>query len=307
MHTHLGAWTLAPCFRAERSDTPRHLSEFTMLEVELRTTRLRSVMETVRGLLRNLAVALRRSPTGRELLAAGRHGGADEAARADRVRQRLDALALGGTWTAVSYQRALAALRTAVAEGQVSFQHAPTAAGGFGVEHERWLVQKFGNGRPLFVAYYPQALKPFYMRPVTSPLADLPPNTDVPDVGPTVACFDLLLPDLGEVAGGSLREHRLEPLLEVMRARGLYPPAPGNSDGSDDGSGVGDLKENAAAGAHRGGGNGPLDWYVDLRRYGTMPHGGFGLGFDRLVAYLSGVDNLRDVVPWPRYHGRCDG
>lgn len=90
----------------------------------------------------------------------------------------------------------------------------------------------------------------------------------------TVACFDLLVPDLCELVGGSLREHRSDRLLETMRAKSV-------------------------AGSN-------LDWYRDLRKFGSVPHGGFGLGFDRLLCYLSGVSNLRDVVAFPRWPGRAD-
>ena len=311
MATHHGAWTLAPCFRAERSDTPRHLSEFAMLEVELRASQLLTVMADLRALLRHLATGLRSSPAGRELAAAGRHGGADEAARAARVQRRLDLLTRPGDWRAVPYRDAIAALCQAAEAGRARFRHAPSAAGGLGIEHERWLAQEVGRGGPLFVTHYPRVLKPFYMLPAAAaPHAEAPapPAVDAgPDLGPTAACFDLLLPDLGEVAGGSLREHRLEPLLEAMRTRGLYPLAPEETSGADDDGSEGDSQEEIASGARGGSGNGPLDWYVDLRRYASIPHGGFGLGFDRLMAYLSGVDNVRDVVPWPRYHGRCDG
>lgn len=92
--------------------------------------------------------------------------------------------------------------------------------------------------------------------------------------GDTVACFDLLVPELCELVGGSLREHRSQELQEAMRAKGVA----GNN----------------------------LGWYQDLRKYGSVPHGGFGLGFDRLLCYLSGVPNLRDVVAFPRWPGRAD-
>ena len=129
-------------------------------------------------------------------------------------------------------------------------------------EHERYLASLY-QGKPVFVTEYPRAQKPFYMLPSASDGSD-----------DTVACFDLLVPDLCELVGGSLREHRSDGLLEAMQAKGVA----GNN----------------------------LDWYRDLRNYGSVPHGGFGLGFDRLLCYLSGVSNLRDVVAFPRWPGRAD-
>jgi asparaginyl-tRNA synthetase len=101
--------------------------------------------------------------------------------------------------------------------------------------------------------------------------------------GATVDCFDLLVPEFCEIAGGSMRENRLDPLLEVMKRQGVLKP---DAEGADD--------------------SGGLDWYVDLRRWGCPPHGGFGLGFDRLLSYLAGVQTVRDIVSFPRWHGRCD-
>ena len=132
---------------------------------------------------------------------------------------------------------------------------------GLSFEHERWLSAHVGRGSPLFVTDYPLHIKPFYM---------------LPSAINTAACFDLLLPDGTELVGGSLREHRLDPLVDKLSKLALS-------------------------------GRSNLDWYLDLRRYGSMPHGGFGLGFDRLIGYLAGVGNIKDVVAWPRYFGRCDG
>ena len=110
----------------------------------------------------------------------------------------------------------------------------------------------------------------------------------------TVSCFDLLLPEVCEVVGGSLREHRLEPLLQSMQEHGLHQHVQQKLSLGDQTSGE----------PSQEGGN--LDWYVDLRRFGSVPHGGFGLGFDRLIGYLAGIDNVRDVAPWPRYYGKCE-
>jgi asparaginyl-tRNA synthetase len=107
-------------------------------------------------------------------------------------------------------------------------------------------------------------------------------SSSPPSFGLTVDCFDLLVPNVGELAGGSMREHRLPQLEENMRALGLEVPSKRSAGGKE------------------------LAWYLDLRRWGCPPHGGFGLGFDRLLSYLSGVQNVRDVVPFPRHYHRCD-
>jgi asparaginyl-tRNA synthetase len=110
------------------------------------------------------------------------------------------------------------------------------------------------------------------------------PSATKEDGRETVDCFDLLVPEACEIVGGSMREHRLEPLLKSMQEHELIPAGPNPSDK--------DL--------------GALKWYVDLRRWGSVPHGGFGLGFDRLLGYLAGVPNIREVVTFPRWVGRCD-
>jgi len=166
------------------------------------------------------------------------------------------------------------------------------------LEHEKWIVAVLGQGRPIFVTDYPRAIKPFYMLPSKS--------QGEHDGGETVACFDLLFPfGYCEIAGGSLREHRLENLIKNMRQQGMLKR-------KDAGSSAPDIAHSASAPLSNypflepGEDLGNLKWYADLRRYGSSPHGGFGMGFDRLVAYLTGVSNVRDVVPFPRTWGRAD-
>ena len=140
----------------------------------------------------------------------------------------------------------------------------------------------------MFVTDYPRDQKAFYM--LTSESSGDHKGT------PTVACFDLLVPDLCEIVGGSLREHQLTPLLENMRRHGMIPC----EHGMREIEGRSNADEFGKEGRHG------LDWYVDLRRYGSVPHGGFGLGFDRWLCYLAGVQNVRDIVALPRWYGRCD-
>ncbi|KAF1817653.1 asparaginyl-tRNA synthetase [Eremomyces bilateralis CBS 781.70] len=282
------AWTLSPAFRAEKSDTPRHLSEFYMLEAELCfVDDLSQIMDVVEHLLRDLARTLLASDLAHDLIEGARiraqeHGDAGPSAHdakvvgATALRARWDGL-VAADWPRITYAEAVEHLRSAVAEGAVEFEHAPEFEGGLQAEHERYVASSIGRGGPVFVTDYPRAMKPFYMAPSEGGEQELGREGRE-----TVACFDLLVPDICELVGGSMREHRLEPLLENMRRQGLMP-----------------------AGGEPGEGN-ALDWYVDLRQYGSLPHGGFGLGFDRLLGYLAGVSNIRDVVGFPRWYGRCD-
>jgi asparaginyl-tRNA synthetase len=145
------------------------------------------------------------------------------------------------------------------------FEHVPEWGASLQTEHEKYLAgEKFGA--PVFVTDYPQTLKPFYMR-----LNDDTSATATPS--PTVACFDLLVPGIGELVGGSLREERLPHLERAISHAGLDKEA--------------------------------YDWYLDLRRYGSVKHGGWGMGWERFVCWVTGVGNIRDVVAFPRWKGNC--
>lgn len=147
---------------------------------------------------------------------------------------------------------------------EVGFNKRAEWGEGLGTEHEKWLARH--NDGPVFVTHYPRALKPFYMLPSRL-------SGDGNDSRDTVACFDLLFPGIGELVGGSLREHRYDELLARIRSAGLDEAA--------------------------------YQWYLDLRRYGSVPHGGWGMGWDRWVCWVTGVGNIRDVVPFPRWRGNC--
>ena len=272
-------WTLSPTFRAEKSDTARHLSEFYMLEAEMAFVEdLTQVMDVVEGLLRALASELRSSEVGSELLEARtREDDQDGNAVSSTVLARRWEGLVAGPWPRVTYQDAVEHLQAAVANGQVQFEFEPGHKDGLQTEHERFIAQSLGGGGPVFVTDYPRDIKPFYMAPTSK----APTGTDG---RPTVACFDLLVPDICELVGGSMREHDPTELAKSMEEHGLQTTSTGNAEDSD----------------------GSLQWYLDLRRYGSVPHGGFGLGFDRLLCYLSGVTNIRDVVSFPRWHKRCD-
>lgn len=319
---HVWAWS--PAFRAEKSDTPRHLAEFYMLEMELSyVSDLRTLMSLVEHIIRSLARNLNSTPLYQELLSAvrGAHGSSGES-RVEEVQNRWNVL-FGGPWESASYTYCMKRLGEAAKADATVFERYPEYTSGLQVEHERWIVKHIGQGRPIFVTHYPKAIKPFYM--ASSLLAtDHIAHPDARSEGinhatfensetgeDTVACFDLLMPfGGGEMAGGSLREHRLEYLIQNMREDGmLKPKAASSSSSSVPASHVSDVakeSDDIYPFLQAGESLGPLKWYADLRRYGTMPHGGFGIGWDRLLAYLTGVPNLRDVVPFPRSFGKAD-
>ncbi|KJZ71717.1 hypothetical protein HIM_08914 [Hirsutella minnesotensis 3608] len=276
-------WTLSPTFRAEQSDTSRHLSEFYMLEAEMSFVQdMDQVMELLQGMLRYLAEDLKQHNAANEL-ENNRLDARDPVERlafadlvdAGELGRRWRGLLTPERWPRITYDEALDMLLP-VAD---KFEHKPVWGSGLQSEHEKYLAEQVGYSKtedaylPVFVTQFPRKIKAFYMRRSHPP----------PSQGETVDCFDLLVPGLGELAGGSMREHRLPELEENMRLHGLVVPANRRQSTAND-----------------------LNWYLDLRRWGCPPHGGFGLGFDRLLSYLTGVPNVRDVVAFPRHFGRCD-
>ena len=264
-------WTLSPTFRAERSDTARHLSEFYMLEAETSfTENMQEVMDVVKTLLQDITKPLMESRVGNELL-YGRGTKSPDlpfTTQGQELQQRWEKIC--GAWGQITYTEAIKILESS----SEKFEHPPVWGSGLQAEHERYLANTVADGAPVLVTHYPKSIKPFYMLPSATSSTQ----------GETVDCFDLLVPDSCEIVGGSMREHRLEPLIAAMQANGMIPPG---TDLSDDQ--LGELK-----------------WYVDLRKWGSVPHGGFGLGFDRFLGYLAGVPNIREVVTFPRWVGRCD-
>lgn len=282
VHEHKKVWSLSPTFRAEKSDTPRHLSEFWMLEAEIQTENLLDTIDLVEDMIRYLARQLRKSHIFTEIMSVQQTD-----VEVNELRERWDALDSIQIWPKITYTEAIKWLLSAVESGQAIFKIPPSWREGLQPEHERVIAREIGRGAPVFVTDYPREIKPFYM---------LRSNTHESRAGAaTAACFDLLLPDICEVAGGSLREHRVEVLLDSMHKHGLQKPSPLEEVAPKHDSDM--VPPNKAAN---------LDWYVDLRRYGSVPHGGFGLGLDRLIGYITGIHNLRDVAPWPRWYGRCD-
>jgi asparaginyl-tRNA synthetase len=233
-------YTFGPAFRAERSTTRRHLAEFWMVEPEMAFADLADDIELAGDFLRELfGVVLRDCAEDLAFF---------ERRVAPGVTARLERLA-GLSFPVMSYTEAIACLQRA---GR-AFEHPPEWGTDLKTEHERHLTGKVAGG-PVVIIDYPAAIKAFYMRR----------NDD----GRTVAAMDVLLPDIGEIIGGSQREERLDMLLAGLRERGLDPEE--------------------------------YRHYIDLRRFGSVPHAGFGLGFERLVQFCTGLPNIRDVIPFPR-------
>ena len=233
-------YTFSPTFRAENSNTTRHLSEFWMIEPEMAFADLRDDMKLSEDFFRFLC----RKVTEK---------GGKELAFLESQYQRIsceDLARLAETSFAhISYTEAIKELKAA----KESFEFPVSWGADLQSEHERYLTDKVIKG-PLIVTDYPKEIKAFYMR--------LNPD------GETVAAMDVLVPKVGEIIGGSQREERLDVLEERMKQTGIP-------------------QEN-------------LQWYLDLRRFGSAPHAGFGLGFERLVQYVTGMVNIRDVIPCPR-------
>ncbi len=239
-------YTFGPTFRAENSNTRRHLSEFWMIEPEMAFADLDDDADLAEAFLRHLFTAV--------LTQCGADLSFFDQRILPGVLARLERLA-NAPFGRVTYTEAVKVLEGA---GK-TFEFAPFWGMDLQSEHERYLAEEVFKG-PVVVTDYPEAIKAFYMRR----------NDD----GKTVAAMDVLLPEVGEIIGGSQREERLDVLEAAMRKSGLNPDN--------------------------------YSLYLDLRRYGSVPHAGFGLGFERMVQFCTGMHNIRDVIPYPRAPGLCD-
>ena len=256
----------------------------------MRTIDLSEIMLLVENMIITLVTALEGSGMREELIHAHRRAQpshAESSRLTDLIERRWQGLR-SGLWPRITYRNAIHLLCEATEAGNAHFQHEPRWTTGLQLEHERFVAETVGHGSPVFVTDYPKEIKPFYMSPSTFEKGD----DSVTDK--TVSCFDLLLPEMCETVGGSLREHRLHSLIENMHDHGMDI----DEDHASHSAASSDVPSSTRTNT--------LDWYVDLRRFGSVPHGGFGLGFDRLLGYLAGLNNIKDVVPWPRYYGRCD-
>ena len=239
-------YTFGPTFRAEKSFTARHASEFWMIEPEIAFADLADDMELARDMIKYvLRYVLEQCPQEMKFFNDFYDKG---------LLERLSHI-VESDFAHVTYTEAIEILE----KHKDEFEYPVFWGCDLQTEHERYLTEKI-YGKPLFVTDYPKEIKAFYMR--------------VNDDDKTVAAMDLLVPGVGEIIGGSQREERLDVLLRRMAECGL------------------DEKDYA--------------WYLDLRRYGGARHAGFGLGFERLIMYMTGIGNIRDAIPFPRTPGSAE-
>ena len=238
-------YTFGPTFRAENSNTSRHLAEFWMIEPEIAFASLKEDADLAESLLRFTFKTLLNDRSD------------DMAFFDERIEKGLVAKLQGivdSEFARMDYGEAIAALE----RSKEKFEFPVKWGIDLQSEHERWLTEKHAR-KPVIVMNYPKGIKAFYMR--------------LNDDGRTVAAMDVLAPGIGEIIGGSQREER----LDVLDSR------------------LEELKINKEH----------YEWYRDLRRYGSVPHAGFGLGFERTIAYVTGLSNVRDVIPFPRTPGNA--
>lgn len=238
-------YTFGPTFRAENSNTSRHLAEFWMIEPEIAFADLSADADLAEAMLKYVfkAVLAERAD--------------DMAFFEERIEKGIIAKLeqiVNKPFVRMDYTEAIKVLESS----KQKFEYPVKWGTDLQSEHERYIAEKHVNG-PTVLMNYPKEIKAFYMR--------------LNDDNKTVAAMDVLAPGIGEIIGGSQREERLDVLDARMVEAGLDP-------------------------AH-------YSWYRDLRRYGTVPHAGFGMGFERTIAYATGLSNVRDVIPFPRTPGNA--
>jgi len=239
-------YTFGPTFRAENSNTPRHLAEFWMIEPEMAFYDLQDNMTLAESFLKRIIKdVLEKCPDDMQFFAD----------RVDKtIFSRLENV-LNNPFKRVSYTEGIDILM----KSNKTWEFPVAWGNDLQSEHERYLAEEYFQC-PVILYDYPRSLKPFYMR--------------VNDDGQTVRAMDVLVPGVGEIIGGSQREERLDILQQRMHEQGL------------------DLQS--------------YEWYLDLRRFGTVPHSGFGLGLERTILFLTGMSNIRDVIPFPRTPGNAE-
>jgi asparaginyl-tRNA synthetase len=250
-------YTFGPTFRAENSNTTRHLAEFWMIEPEMAFYDIEDNMNLAEEFIRYL-IQFAMDNNAEDLGFLDQRLAEEEKLLPQDKRSEMGLIeklefVLKNTFERITYTEAISILLESNHYKKKKF-HYPIQWGiDLQSEHERWLVEKHFR-KPVIVTGYPAAIKAFYMR--------------MNDDGKTVAAMDILAPGIGEIVGGSQREERLEKLEERMKQ--MHVP----------------LEE--------------MWWYLDTRRFGSVPHAGFGLGFERMVQFVTGMTNIRDVIPFPR-------
>ncbi|MDR1670361.1 MAG: asparagine--tRNA ligase [Spiroplasmataceae bacterium] len=234
-------YAFSPCFRAEKSNTTRHLAEFYMIEPEMTCTKLATIISLAENLIKRVIKYVLDNNIGDLEFLESYH----QKQLINKLKNLLDS-----DFKIIKYAEVIEILET----NKQNFVFNDIKWGmDLQSEHEKYLCQYFNS--PVFVTNYPVDLKAFYMK-------NNPGKK-------TVDCFDLLIPEIGELIGGSIRENDYETLKDKAQKIGL------------------DTNN--------------LSWYLDLRRYGYVPSGGFGLGLERLIMFISGTDNIRDTISFPRY------
>ena len=250
-------YTFGPTFRAENSNTARHLAEFWMIEPEMAFSDLEDNMNLAEEFIKYIIrYAMENNRDDLEFLAQRLADEEKQKPQAERsemgLLEKLE-FVVNNNFERVTYTEAIDILLQSPAYKKKKFQYDVEWGIDMQSEHERYLVEKHFK-KPVIVTGYPKGIKAFYMRQ----------NED----GKTVAAMDILAPGIGEIVGGSQREERLDKLESRMREMGL-----------------------------------PVEemwWYLDTRRFGSVPHAGFGLGFERMVLFVTGMTNIRDVIAFPR-------
>ena len=242
--TALGAiYTFGPTFRAENSNTPRHLAEFWMIEPEVAFIDLDDLMDLEEDFIKYCVQwALDNCADDLEFL-----NKMIDKTLIERLRS-----VVSGSFVRLEYTEGIRILEEAVRNGH-KFEFPVSWGMDLASEHERYLVEHHFK-KPVIMTGYPKAIKAFYMK--------------INDDGKTVQGTDVLFPQIGEIIGGSVREENYDKLMGEITERNIP------------------MKD--------------MWWYLDTRKYGTCPHGGFGLGFERLILFITGMQNIRDVIPFPR-------
>src|SRR5690554_6634541 len=256
-------YTFGPTFRAENSNTTRHLAEFWMIEPEMAFYDIHDNMDLAEELLKYvIRYALEHCTEELEFLQNRLAEEEKQKAQAERspfgLIEKLQ-FCLDNEFERITYTEAIEILKRSKPNQKKQFKYLVNEWGiDLQSEHERYLVEKHFK-KPVILTDYPADIKAFYMR-----------QNEVDEQGrKTVAAMDILFPGIGEIVGGSQREERYEVLTQRMEE--MHIP----------------IEE--------------MDWFLDTRRFGTAPHAGFGLGFERLVLFVTGMGNIRDVIPFPRY------
>lgn len=245
-HAFRNIYTFGPTFRAEKSHTQRHASEFWMVEPEMAFADINDNMDIAEEMIKYIInYVYEKLPEEMEFF----NQFVDKGLK-DRLTNVLE-----NEFVRITHEEAINILLSS----NVKFETEPKHGEDLATEHERYLTEKHFD-RPVFVTDWPKDIKAFYMK--------------LNDDGKTVAAMDLLVPGSGELIGGSQREENYEKLVQRMTEMNVP---------TDE-----------------------LYWYLDLRKYGTTIHSGFGLGFERLIMYLTGVENIRDVIPFPRTPNNAD-